>query len=152
MDMVMDASLIGLWAFGMFKADDFRIVRTMEAMRERLEVKSEVGGMARYENDSYHQVSDDIKRIPGNPWFICTLWLGQWFIARATQVRELQPALECIEWAADHTLKSGIMAEQVHPRTNEPLSVSPLTWSHAVYVSTVEQYNRKYEELAAHDG
>ncbi len=152
MDMVMDASLVGLWAFGMFKADDFRIVTTMKIMRASLEVQSEVGGMARYENDSYHQVSDNTERIPGNPWFICTLWLGQWFIAGATQVQDLQPALECIEWAANHTLKSGIMAEQVHPWTNEPLSVSPLTWSHATYVSTVEQYTRKYDELAAHDG
>lgn len=151
MDMVMDASLIGLWAFGMFKATDTRIVRTMEAMRSRLEVRSKVGGMARYENDSYHQVSDDTGSIPGNPWFICTLWLGQWFIARATQVQELQAALECIEWAADHTLESGIMAEQVHPHTNAPLSVSPLTWSHGTYVSTILQYNSKYEELAANE-
>jgi glucoamylase len=32
------------------------------------------------------------------------------------------------------------MAEQLHPYTGEPLSVSPLTWSHAEYVRTVQEY------------
>jgi GH15 family glucan-1,4-alpha-glucosidase len=39
------------------------------------------------------------------------------------------------------------MAEQVHPYTNEPLSVSPLTWSHATMVKTVGEYLRRYEQL-----
>jgi oligosaccharide amylase len=151
MDMVMDSSLIGLWVFGLFEADDPLVVRTMEAMRHRLWIQSDVGGMARYENDYYHQVSDDTEKIPGNPWFICTLWLGQWFIAAATKTEDLQPALECIEWAANHTLESGVMAEQVHPHTNEPLSVSPLTWSHATYVNSIIQYNNKLAKLTAND-
>lgn len=151
MDMVMDSSLVGLWAFGLFEADDPLIVRTMEAMRHRLWIQSDVGGMARYENDYYHQVSDDTEKIPGNPWFICTLWLGQWFIATAKETKNLQPALDCIEWVANHTLESGVMAEQVHPHTNEPLSVSPLTWSHATYVNSIVQYNNKLVELTADD-
>ena len=32
------------------------------------------------------------------------------------------------------------MAEQVNPYTNAPLSVSPLTWSHATLVTTVREY------------
>jgi len=150
-DPIMDSSLVGLWFFGMFAADDPLIVRTMEAMRDRLQVQTAVGGMARYENDSYHQISEDTGRVPGNPWFICTLWLAQWFIATATGEKDLQAALECIEWVADHTLESGVMAEQVHPYTNEPLSVSPLTWSHATYVDTVLKYNWKFTELAGDD-
>jgi glucoamylase len=35
------------------------------------------------------------------------------------------------------------MAEQVHPYTNAPLSVSPLTWSHATLVATVQEYLAK---------
>lgn len=148
-DPIMDASMTGLWAFGLFPADDPLIIETIEAMRLRLWVRSDVGGMARYENDPYHQVSKDTDLIPGNPWFICTLWLAQWFIATATRREELQPALDLIEWAADHTLLSGVMAEQVHPQTNVPLSVSPLTWSHATYVSAVGQYNQKLVSLTA---
>ena len=124
----------------MFAPDDPRIVATMEAVRERLWVKTDVGGVARYENDYYHQVSQDIENVPGNPWFICTLWLAQWHIATAQTEDDLKPALEILNWAADHALPSGVMAEQVHPYTNAPLSVSPLTWSHATLAMTVREY------------
>ena len=35
------------------------------------------------------------------------------------------------------SLPSGVLAEQVHPYPGEPLSVSPLTWSHATFVAAV---------------
>ena len=147
-DQIMDASLIGLWYFGMFAADNPRIIRTMETMRERLSVRTRVGGIARYENDYYHQVSEDITKVPGNPWFICTLWLAQWYIASATTQQQLEKALDLIKWTAEHTLLSGVMAEQVHPFTNAPLSVSPLTWSHATYAATILEYRQKMRELS----
>jgi glucoamylase len=139
-DPTIDASLFGLWYFGMFAPDDPRIVATMEAVRERLWVKTDVGGVARYENDYYHQVSQDVENVPGNPWFICTLWLAQWYIATAQTSDDLHPALDILDWAAAHALPSGVMAEQVHPYTNAPLSVSPLTWSHATLVMAVREY------------
>ena len=147
-DPVLDASMIGLWRFGMFAPDDPRIVSTMEALRERLWIKTEVGGMARYENDYYHQVTQDIDNVPGNPWFICTLWMADWHIAIAQTQDELAPARAILEWAANHALPSGVMAEQVHPYTNVPISVSPLTWSHATYASTVRAYLARYNDLA----
>ena len=139
-DQTVDASLFGLWYFDMFAPDDPRIVATMQAVRDRLWVKTDVGGVARYENDYYHQVSQDVENVPGNPWFICTLWLAQWYIATAQTPDDLQPALDILDWAAAHALPSGVMAEQVHPYTNAPLSVSPLTWSHATLVMAVREY------------
>jgi len=146
-DRTVDASLIGLWYFGMFAPHDSEIVATMETMRHRLWVKTDVGGVARYENDYYHQVSDDVENVPGNPWFICTLWLAQWYIAKARNAEDLRPALDILDWVTDHDLRSGVMAEQVHPYTNEPLSVSPLTWSHATLVMTVQEYLSKRAHL-----
>jgi GH15 family glucan-1,4-alpha-glucosidase len=35
----------------------------------------------------------------------------------------------------------------MHPMTGAPLSVAPLTWSHAVYVETVLLYSEKLKEL-----
>jgi GH15 family glucan-1,4-alpha-glucosidase len=142
-DKTMDASLIGLWYFGMFAPDDPEIVATMETMAERLWVKTEVSGVARYDDDYYHQVSADVENVPGNPWFICTLWLAQWHIAKARTFDDLKPALDILDWVADHDLPSGVMAEQVHPYSNEPMSVSPLTWSHATLVTTVQEYLAK---------
>jgi glucoamylase len=39
------------------------------------------------------------------------------------------------------------LAEQVNPYTNEPLSVAPLTWSHATVVLAVNEYLAKREAL-----
>src|SRR5262249_27121029 len=58
-DPTLDASLAGLFAFGAFDAADPSVVATMEAVRARLWVQTEVGGLARYENDPYQQVSRD---------------------------------------------------------------------------------------------
>jgi GH15 family glucan-1,4-alpha-glucosidase len=146
-DPTLDASLFGLWYFGMFAPNDPRIVATMQAVKDRLWVKTDVGGVARYENDHYHQVSQDVVNVPGNPWFICTLWLAQWTIAMAQTEDDLKPALDILNWAADHALPSGVMAEQVNPYTNAPLSVSPLTWSHATLVMTVREYMARRAEV-----
>ena len=113
--MTTDASLVGLWHFGMLRAGDPRVVTTMERVRERLWVQTTVGGLARYQNDTYFQVSHDVGKVPGNPWFICTLWLAQWYIATAATLDELAPALELLQWVASRALPSGVLAEQVHP-------------------------------------
>ena len=139
-DTTVDASICGLWYFGMFAPDEAKMLRAMQTVQDRLSVKTDVGGVARYENDYYHQVSQDIEHVPGNPWFICTLWLAQWHIARARTLSDLEPAAKLLDWAEAHALPSGVMAEQVHPYTNAPLSVSPLTWSHATLVTTVREY------------
>ena len=146
-DETVDASLFAIYKFHLFEADDPRVQSTMTAVQQKLWVKTSVGGVARYENDYYHRISDDIARIPGNPWFICTLWLADYFIARANTSDQLKQALPIFEWAANHALESGVLAEQVNPFTNEPLSVSPLTWSHATVVSTAIKYLEKLEQL-----
>jgi glucoamylase len=139
-DRVIDASLVGLWQFGMYSPDDPRITSTMRAVRDRLWVKTEVGGIARYENDYYHQVSQDISNVPGNPWFITTLWLAEWYAATAQTHEDLKLSLDLLEWVSKRALPSGVLAEQVNPYTDDPLSVSPLTWSHAAYVASVQSY------------
>ena len=139
-DTTLDASLYAISHFGTYDPSDERVVRTMQAVRDRLWCKTSVGGIARYERDGYHQVSQDFTNVPGNPWFVCTLWVAQWLIKKATHLEQLKEALPLLEWVADRCLPSGVLAEQVHPYTNEPLSVSPLTWSHAAYVQTVLDY------------
>jgi GH15 family glucan-1,4-alpha-glucosidase len=104
--------------------------------------------VARYENDNYHRIEHrDIERVPGNPWFITSMWLAEWYIARAETVDDLKGAEEILEWVADRALASGTLAEQVNPYTNEPLSVAPLTWSHATVVLAVNEYLAKREAL-----
>jgi GH15 family glucan-1,4-alpha-glucosidase len=146
-DDTIDASISGLWQFGMYSPDDPKIISTMRAIRERLWVKTPVGGIARYENDYYHQVSQDTNKVPGNPWFISTLWVAEWLAEIAESETDLDASLELLKWAAQRSLPSGILAEQLHPYTGKPLSVSPLTWSHAAYVTSVLTYLRARDRL-----
>jgi GH15 family glucan-1,4-alpha-glucosidase len=146
-DPVVDASMVGLWQFGMYPPDHPKIIPTMQAIQKELWVKTDVGGVARYRNDPYHQVSQDISKVPGNPWFICTLWLAEWYALIAKNKGDLKQCLNLLAWVADHALESGILAEQVDPFTDRPLSVSPLTWSHSAYVSTVLTYLHRLKHL-----
>lgn len=149
LDMTLDASMYGVFAFGAMPVDDDMVVQTMSAMKERLWVRTEVGGLARYENDYYQQVSRDIENVPGNPWFVCTLWLAQYYIAKAKSLGELEQALQILVWVTEHALPSGVLAEQVDPYSDAPLSVSPLTWSHASFVTCVCEYLEARTRLLA---
>ncbi len=146
-DMVLDSSVYGLWRFGMYPADDPRIVETMTAVRTQLSNKAACGGVARYTDDYYFKVEPDTRKVPGNPWFICTLWLAQWLIVTAKDTRDLGPARDIINWATAHQLPGGLLSEQLDPNTGAPLSVSPLTWSHAELIVTVDEFCRKSERL-----
>ena len=143
-DTTCDASLWGLFAFGMYSATDPRIRSTFDVLRDRLWIKTQVGGMARQENDYYHRVSED---VPGNPWFLCTLWYADYLAECAEGREKISQAIEILSWVAEHALPSGVLAEQLHPYTGEPLSVSPLTWSHAAFVGSVHRILRKLGKM-----
>lgn len=136
---VIDASNFAVWAFGAFAPDSPESRGTMDAIRRELTVNTAVGGIARYPGDYYHRVTDE-PGVPGNPWFISTLWAAQYEMAVAKTRADLESPLRTLHWVRDHALPSGVLAEQVHPFTNAPLSVSPLTWSHATYVSAILDY------------
>lgn len=139
-DPRLDSSLYGVFYFDVLPPDDEMVRNTMNALKDRLWLKTPIGGMARYEGDYYYRVSQN---IPGNPWFICTIWLAQWYIAKAKTESELKDALEILMWVSKRALPSGVLAEQINPFTDEPLSVSPLTWSHATFVASVIEYLNK---------
>nr|HDM99867.1 hypothetical protein [Deltaproteobacteria bacterium] len=100
-DATCDSSIWGLFAFGMYKADDARLVATMDTLRKRLWVKTRVGGMARYEDDPYQRVS---REVVGNPWFICTLWLADFLLEKADSDEGTDQAVEILLWVTDHAL------------------------------------------------
>lgn len=133
-DAAVDASLFGVFYFDCFLPDDEKVVGTMNAIKNELAAG---GGIARFQNDGYMRTSD---KFPGNAWFICTLWLADYYIACAKTKDDLRPALEILEWAAASALPSGVLAEQLDPQTGEHVSVSPLTWSHSTFVASVMNY------------
>lgn len=140
LDPTVDSSAFATFFLDVFPPASAMVEGTMRAIRERLWVQTETGGVARYENDAYHRISDETQRVPGNPWLICTLWLAEHAVARATSVAELQSALDLVRWVLSKARPSLILPEQVHPATGAALSVAPFTWSHAQVISVVRGY------------
>ncbi|OPA76821.1 glycoside hydrolase family 15 [Paenibacillus selenitireducens] len=147
-DATPESSIFGLFEFGVFPPDDERVVRTMQELRKQLTIRTSVGGIARYYHDYYFQKSSDLERIPGNPWIICTLWFAKYDIATAKSLEDLETPRRTLEWVVDRSMESGMLSEQVDPISGSPLSVAPLTWSHATFVSAVLEYTHKYHELS----
>lgn len=148
-DATIDASLFGTFYFGAFDARDEMVRTTMCAVEEKLWIPTDIGGVARFENDGYMRATE---KATGNPWFICTLWLAEYRIAVAETASDLRGALEILEWTTRRALDSGVLAEQVDPLTGAEVSVSPLTWSHSTYVATVINYLLKLKSIEDRTG
>ncbi|MFB6198733.1 MAG: glycoside hydrolase family 15 protein, partial [Halobacteriaceae archaeon] len=124
-----------MFALDVLDADDPKMVRNMESLRDTLWIDTDVGGMARYEDDYYHRVSED---VPGNTWLITTMWYGKWLVATADSVDDLAAAKDVINWVVERSTSSGLLPEQLDPYSGDPVSVSPLTWSHSTYIGLVQ--------------
>ena len=141
---VDSSSAYGIFKFNVIGIDDERLAKAFEKMEKELMVKTPVGGLARYNGDNYYRVSQD---LPGNPWFITSLWLAQYKIAKAKSEEELKPAVGWLKWVFSNALLSGILSEQLNPFTGEQVSAAPLTWSQSEFVSTVLQYLKRLQDF-----
>lgn len=146
-DTIPDSSLLLLPRFGLVKADDPMMIRTAQWLREELWVATGVGGFARYKQDYYQRIAPVDADIPGNPWFVCTLWYADFLLMRAEGQQDLQEVADLLSWVVDHALPSGVLAEQMDPFNGSPVSVSPLTWSHSTLVSLLLRYRDKVKLL-----
>ena len=148
LDEVVDISLLSLATLGVVDPSDERMERTAREVRTRLWLTTLIEGCARYEGDVYQRAADSPEGIPGNPWFVSTLWLAEYLIDRAENREQLEQTRTYLEWCGKNALPSGVLAEQVHPVTGSPLCVSPLTWSHSAFVWTVLRYVEREKGLA----
>lgn len=121
-----DISLLGVtFPFGAFPADDPRVQATAAVLEAALAVPGS-GAVYRYVGDQY---------IGGHPWLLCSLWLATYKLA----VGEAERARELIDWAAAQATDLGLLPEQVDIRTGAPTWVTPLAWSHAMFVLTLNR-------------
>jgi glucoamylase len=119
-DPTIDISLLGLSVpFGVFSPEDPRMRATAAAIAEQL--ASPVGGIYRYQGDSYRG---------GNPWIICALWLA-WYDLLAGRLDEAE---QLYRWALEHRTSLDLLPEQVSRLDGAPCWVVPLGWSHAMFV------------------
>ena len=79
--------------------------------------------------------------------FLCTLWLADYYIARAEKVGDLKKAMDVMQWSEKNSLPSGVLAEQLDAK-GSGVSVAPLTWSHSTLIATVSAYIKKINVLS----
>lgn len=125
-DSRVDSSMLMLVNTGLLEPSSELARRLVRHVESRLSKRG--GGIARYEGDTYwgHE----------NPWIISTLWLAQ----SKTLLGDREGALQLIRWAASKATETGLLPEQVDAEGGRPVSVVPLAWSHATYVTTLNMY------------
>jgi len=129
-DKTLDvSSLYGAHIFDSF-TDEEHTRKTATAIEKELLDISPSGGSARYEDDNYFKSDPAYK---GNPWFVTTLWLAQYY----AHISQTDKTLKYVDWTLDNALPSGMLSEQINPKTSKAVGVTPLVWSHAELVNTI---------------
>lgn len=119
-DADIDTAILGLsYPFSVLEADDPRILSTARQIESAFSFSTQ--GIGRYPGDVYHG---------GNPWFITTLWMALYHC----QLGNYEKAKTLIDWSAKHVDELQLFAEQVNRENGEPISASPLAWSHAMFI------------------
>lgn len=124
------SSLYGVMMFDLFQDKAYILHDTVKVIEEHLLDKSPSRGAPRYEYDNYFATNP---AYMGNPWFVTTLWVTQYYI----RTKQDDLARGYLRWAMDRRTSSGVLAEQINPGDSSSLSVSPLVWSHAEFINTV---------------
>lgn len=145
-DGTIDSSaLFGTWAYGLLELDNPKIIKSIGSLIKAFGVEDDFVGVPRYMNDAYN--SSNPESI-GNPWFITSLWLAQYYI----ETGKVEKAGKIIDWTENHMTPSGVLAEQFDPsHPNRPVSVAPLVWSQAEYVMTVISMHLKNKGIKSDD-
>ncbi len=129
------SSLYGVMTFGFYTNESVgNLDKTVREIEKLMLDHSPSGGTPRYEYDHYFASTPPFL---GNPWFVTTLWMAQYYI----RTKQADKARKYVDWVVGHALPSGVLSEQVNPTDGKPVSVTPLVWSHAELINTVLDLN-----------
>lgn len=124
------SSLYGACMYGLFPLRSDEVSTTAATLEAVFGISTDMPGAVRYENDPYHRKSPDSL---GNWWIITSLWLAQYY----GMIGQPERAQNTLEWVRGLAGDSGILPEQIDPTNGSFMSVAPLAWSHAEYLSTL---------------
>ena len=129
-DKRIDISMLGaIIPFYMFSPNDKKVKNTIE--RINMTIRTYTGGYIRYEGDGY---------MGGySPWPIATLWMAWYYI----EAGDYEKALENFAFVTNSASSHGFLGEQVNNDAMKPNWVIGLTWSHAMYLLTLEKMLKK---------
>lgn len=125
------SSFYGAFMFGLFDLDSEPVQRSFRTLQQTFGLENaKVTPVPRYENDPYRRTSPD---APSNPWFVTTLWLAQYYM----ELGQHDKAKAIINFVGEHMLATGVLSEQMDPKTYQPVSVAPLCWSQAEFLNSI---------------
>lgn len=124
------SSIFGAFLFGLFDGESDEMNASVKKMIDTFSPTDKAPGLPRYEDDDYRR-SD--ASVTGNFWFITTLWHAQYKVEK----EDMTGAIAILDWVKSYALSTGMLSEQLDPKTGNVIAPAPLTWSHAEYVSTL---------------
>lgn len=130
------SSVYGVMTYGYFSEETY-VQRGFQAIEQTLMNIQPSGGVPRYTGDGYF--FDSKPEYYGNPWMITTLWVAQYYV----KVGRIDDARQILSWVQGKASPSGMLPEQIHPESSQPVSVMPLVWSHAEFINTVLDISTK---------
>ncbi|HWZ65984.1 MAG TPA: glycoside hydrolase family 15 protein [Patescibacteria group bacterium] len=130
-DTIDLASFYGAFMFGLFDLHDSRIESAYQTLKTVFKLDDSMPTpIPRYEHDQYRTVDP---AGMGNPWFITTLWMAQYYM----ETDKLPLAKSTVEWVRDRMSSSGVLSEQIDPFNQTVIGVAPLCWSQAEFLNSV---------------
>ena len=123
-DPNIDASLLGLtYPFDIIKADDPRMIETVNAMEKNIVVK---GGVHRFQFDYYD--GEGSAQEGAGAWPILNFWMSAYYALRKNQKK----SREYYMWVVDRIKDDYLIPEQIFSDFRE--GIRPLVWSHAMFI------------------
>lgn len=131
-DTIDVSSFYGAFMFGLFDLQSKEVTASFETLKRVFGFsESEAKPIPRFEHDEYNNM--DPANNTGNPWFISTLWVAQYYM----ETNRIEQAKAIIVWVQEHMLQSGVLAEQMDPHTYKFISEAPLAWSQAEFINSI---------------
>lgn len=138
-DRRIDASVLGLvYPFGVYDANDERIRATIGELEQKLNFN---GGIHRYEHDEYDgwMIDGHHRKKGAGAWPLLNFWLAIYFLKSGNK----EKASRYFNWVLNKTSHTQFLPEQVFENSLQQ-SVSPLLWSHVMYLLASESFHRHW--------
>ncbi|MGH7930398.1 MAG: glycoside hydrolase family 15 protein, partial [Candidatus Binatia bacterium] len=126
------SSFYGTFMFGLFPLHGEEVEQSYATLCKVFNISDDpnvVTPMPRYEHDRYNAVDAE----KGNPWFITTIWLAQYYL----ETHQDNRARSIMRWVRDYMLPTGVLSEQLDVHSGKFISVAPLTWSQAEFMNAL---------------
>ena len=125
----MDMSLLGLMIpFKVFDEKNNIVQNTIEKINMTL--LTYTNGYLRFEDDHYMNGQ--------NPWPICSIWMALYYY----RINDLDKVYKILKFVVETSNSFGFLAEQVDNNTKEPVWVTGLGWSHAMFILLLDKLTK----------